>query len=402
MSDLLLKNCKLIHKGKPVIRNILIKKGKIEKITERYKYAKTEINASFNYVLPGLIDCHVHCREPGLTHKEDLYTASCAAAAGGVTTILDMPNTKPPTLTVKDLEEKRKLAKKAIVNYGFHFGSSFDNIEEVKKAKNVASTKIYMNLSTGKLLVDKKEAVEKIFKASKRVAIHAELGKVDEALELAAKNNCRVYFCHIPGEYEVNAIAKAKKKYKNLFVEACPHHLFLTKKAEEELGNFAKMLPGLRTQKDQDALWEGIRNGVIDTIGTDHAPHTYEEKIKKDDFPYGVPGLETMLPLLLDAVNKNRITLTQVARLTSKNPARIFGIQNKGIIKEGYDADLVVVDMNMEKEVKHREQFTKCKWSPYNGWKLKGWPVLTIVNGDIVFKNRQIVAETTGKEIRFD
>ena len=192
-----------------------------------------------------------------------------------------------------------------------------------------------------------------------------------------------------------------KEKIKNkVFVETCPHYLFLTAKDVNELGNFAEMKPGLKTKQDQNALWEGIKNGKVNTIATDHAPHTKEEKMQAN-YPYGVPGCETMLPLLLNAMNEKKITLKKIVQLCCENPAEIFKIKNKGRIKEGFDADLAIIDLNMEKEVKNDELFTKCKWSPFDGWKLKGWPTHTIVNGNIIFENGNI-NKINGKEVSYD
>lgn len=380
---LLIENCRLIANGREVIRNILVRNGKIRKITEKKPKARDVIDAKNNYVLPGIIDPHVHFREPGLAHKEDLFTGSVAAAAGGITTFLDMPNTKPPTTTLQILKEKKSLAAKSIVNFGFHFGAAVDNIDEIPKARGKsASTKLFMNQSTGKMMIEDRHLIEEIFEASKIVAVHAEKEKVAEAVAYAKKANTPLYLCHISLKDEIDFIRKAKDD--NIFVEVTPHHLFLTEKDFKKQKGFADMIPNLKKQEDQDALWEAIDEGIVDTIGTDHAPHTKEEKSKKD-YPCGVAGCETALPLMLDAVNKGRISLTKVARLMSTNPARIFKIRNKGMIKQGYDADLVVVDMNKRKKVSQDKLYTKCKLSPFNGKILKGWPVITIRGGNVIF-----------------
>ena len=380
---LLIKNCKLISNEKEIFRNILVKKGKIAAITTKKPKADKEIDAKNNYVIPGIIDPHVHFREPGLTHKEDFFTGSVSAAAGGITTFLDMPNTKPPTTTVKLLEKKSHLAQKSIVNYGFHFGAANDNIGEIIKARNkTASTKLFMNLSTGKMMINDRITLERIFEVSKIVSVHAEKEKVAEAVAYAKKTKTKLYLCHISLKDEIDFLRKAKKK--RIFVEVTPHHLFLTKADVKKLKSFGEMKPDLKTKKDKDALWKAIEDGIVDTIGTDHAPHTKQEK-KKKEYPSGVPGCETVLPLMLDAVNKGKTSLTQVVRLMCHNPAKIFGIKNKGQLKVGYDADITIIDMSKKKKVQNKELYTKCKWSPFDGKILKGWPIVTIVGGDIVF-----------------
>ena len=394
---LLIKNAKLISNGVDVIRNILIENGVIKKIGSGFMIADEIIDAEENYVIPGMIDCHVHFREPGLSHKEDWKTGSVAAVKGGITTVIDMPNTKPPTFSVKELNKKRKLAKKSIINHGFHFGASADNnIDEIKKAKNVASTKVFMNNSTGNLLIKDLKLIEEIFKVSRVVATHAEGKQVEEAVGLANKTNKRLYLCHLSLKSEIDFLKKNKTT--NVFCEVTPHHLFLTNDDFKKKKGFAKMLPTLKHKKDQKALWDAIGYGLIDTIGTDHAPHTKEEK-KAKNFPAGIPGCETVLPLLLDAVNKGKITLTKVVELTSKNPAEIFGIENKGRIKVGYDADLVIIDMNIKKKVDNL--VAKCGWSTFEGKILKGWPITTIVNGKVVYHGGDIIMYQ-GKEVVFN
>ena len=396
--SLLIKNAKLLSNGLEVIKDIYIKDGIISKIGNLDVSADKVIDAEENFVIPGVIDPHVHFREPGLNHKEDWQTGSYAAAKGGITTVIDMPNTKPPVFTSRDLQEKRKLASKSIVNYGFHFGGSAENnTEDILDVRNVASTKVFMNHSTGNLLIEDLKLIEKIFMASRMVATHAENKQVEEAVEIAKKTNQRLYLCHLSLKSEVDFLKKNKAS--NIFCEVTPHHLFLTDADFKKKKGFAKMLPTLKTKKDQKALWEAIDYGLIDTIGTDHAPHLPEEK-KAKNFPAGVPGVETMLPLMLDAVNRGKLTLQKLVEMTSRNPAKIFGIQNKGLLKVGYDADLVIIDMNLKKKVKNSELLTKCGWSPFNNKILKGWPIITIVNGNVVYGNSRI-NDIKAREIRF-
>ena len=385
---LLIKNGKVYQNGAIIKKNIFIKQDKITKITSQNLKADKVIDAKNHIIIPGLIDGHVHFREPGLTHKEDFLTGSMAAAAGGITTVLDMPNTIPPTTNLQRLEEKRKLAKKSIVNYGFHFGSANDNIAEIEKAKGVASVKVYMDYTTGDLKLDDYNTLKKIFSSNKTITVHGETENIIKAIELIKDSNNRIHFCHVSSKEELHH-AKNKKIQNTISVEVCPHHLFLTASDLNELGNFGEMKPGLKTRDDQKALWEGIHNGKVDTIATDHAPHTKEEKMQMN-YPFGVPGCETMLPLLLNALSEKKITLRKIINLCCENPAKIFKIKNKGFIKEGFDADLAIIDLNMEKEVRNNELFTKCKWSSFDGWNLKGWPVATIANGNIIFRDGKI------------
>ena len=392
--SLLIKNGKILIGEELIEKNILITDSIIKEITNESITVDKVIDASGKIILPGIIDPHVHFREPGLTQKEDFFTGSKAAAAGGVTTVLDMPNTKPATTTVELLEQKREIAKKSIVNYGFHFGSTIDNFGEIKKAKNIASVKVFMDATTGDMLIKDEEVLEKIFSSYKLITVHAENDNIAKAIELIQKTKNKIYFCHVSAANELKMI---KSKFKSkVFVEATPHHLFLTK--ENETSNFFKMKPCLKSKEDQQALWEAIKKNKVNTIGSDHAPHTKEEKQQE---VYGVPGVETTLPLLLDAVNKNKIKLQKVIELCCYNPAKIFRIKNKGFLQEGFDADLTIVDMNLEKEVKNENLFTKCKWSPFNGWKLKGWPIMTIVNGQIVFEEGKI-NDIKAKEVIYE
>jgi dihydroorotase len=398
--SLTIKNCQILKESNLIKTNIYIESNKIKKIGD-YVKAEQEIDAESKIILPGIIDPHVHFREPGLTYKEDFFSGSKAAVAGGITTILDMPNTNPATSSFELLEQKRELAKKSIVNYGFHFAATNDNLEEIRRIKNIASIKLFMNLSTGKLMIGNRELLKQIFETSKLLTVHAEGEKVNEAIELIKKTNNRLYLCHITQKTEIDFIKLNKIECK-VYVEVTPHHLFLTKKDEIKQKGFAMMKPSLKTKEDQKSLWEGIRYNIVDTIGTDHAPHTRQEKelLQQEKIPSGIPGCETMLPLLLNAINEKRLTLQQLQKLCCENPAKIFKIKNKGYIKEGYDADLTIIDLGLEKEVKNENLYTKCGWSSFNGWKLKGFPIMTIINGNIVFDNGRI-NNIKAKEIEY-
>ncbi|MFO8015663.1 MAG: dihydroorotase family protein [Candidatus Woesearchaeota archaeon] len=405
--DLKIKNARLMRGEEEVVRNIYIKDGKIKRISEKDSGAGKTIDAQNNFVIPGVIDPHVHFREPGLSYKEDLGTGSRAAAAGGITTFLDMPNTIPPTLTYFDLEEKRFLAKKSIVNHGFYIGASRDNLSEIRKENskgNVAGTKLFMNLSTGKMMIEDADTIRRVFDSSKLVAVHAEGPKVEQAILYSMRTKTPLYLCHISSADELEKIREYRKENEwvmdNVFAEATPHHLFLTERDFREQGAFAKMIPSLKKKRDQNALWKALEDGTINTIGTDHAPHTIQEKGAKKDQPAGVPGEETMLPLMLDAVNRKKLSLKRLVQLTSKNPAAIFGIRNKGGLGEGYDADLTIIDMDLEKEVDNAKLKTKCGWSPFSGRKLKGWPVTTIAGGKVVFSHGKLY-KNQGRETFF-
>ncbi|MEK7171650.1 MAG: dihydroorotase [Patescibacteria group bacterium] len=429
--DLLLKNAKIVTpKGifegdLAVSEGKIVGIGRIAQIGGAASKAKTEQDCSGLFILPGVIDMHVHFRDPGFTEKEDFKTGSLAAAAGGITTVVDMPNTDPPTLTFKDFEEKCLIAKeKSVVNFGLYMGFDGHNLDEIKKAKSspeFMGVKIYMGSSTGNLLVQDSAAIEELFKLGLFVIVHAEdeniirenkakyladekSGAIDPSvhslirspsaareavktiLHLAKKQNARVHITHVSTEAEVEEL----KKFASPLVTAdcTPHHLFLTQSAYADRGNFVKVNPPLRTNQDRQALWKALHEGIIQVVATDHAPHTKKEKEQSYELaPAGVPGVETLLPLLLDAVNHGEATLEEVIKWTSGNPAKLLGFKNKGKIEVEADADLIVVDMNKEQEVcgtGHKFK-TKCNWSPFSGWKLKGWPVLTIVNGEIMY-----------------
>ncbi|MFH1237023.1 MAG: dihydroorotase family protein [Candidatus Aenigmatarchaeota archaeon] len=389
MSDtLFIQNGMVYIDGRIVRKNILVENGTIKKIFSGKTAADETINASDMLILPGSIDPHVHFREPGLTHKEDFRTGSQAAAAGGVTSVLDMPNTKPPTLTGKLLEEKISLASsKSIVDFGFHFGSSADNIKEINKVEKsgeAASTKIFMDASTGNMLIQDDKIISGIIAASRMCTIHAEGRNARKAIEISEKLKKKFYLCHVS---TLNELEYVKENHgKNVFAEVTPHHLFLTETDQTQL---IRMKPSLKNESDRRALWDSLNAGLIDTIGSDHAPHTIEEKEAGD--LYGVPGVETRLPLMLDAVNKRRLTLRRLVGTMCENPAKIFRLKNKGFIKKGYDADFVIVDMKAQKKIRNDEMRTKCGWSPFDGFEVRGWPVKTIVRGKIVFDDGDVV-----------
>ena len=392
-----LTNCRILNKGKLVSADVLIEEGKIKKIGT-FSAADRVIDCKNSILLPGLIDSHVHMREPGFDYKEGFVTGSNAALKGGVTTFLDMPNTKPPTVTVAALEEKRILAKKCAVNYGFYFGTSVTNIEEIKKAKNIAAVKMYLNETTGNMKIDNVDVLKAVINYSRLTAFHAEGKTVQTVLDVYNKymhNGNKLYFCHVARKIEIDALKK-----NDAYVEVAPHHLFLTENDVKRLRGFGSMKPPLAKKSDQAALWNAVQQGVVDTIATDHAPHTIEEK-KSSVPPYGVPGIETMLPLLLDAAHTQKLTLTDIQRLCCENPAQIFRMKGKGHIAVGYDADLTLIDPKKKTRISNETIVSKCGWSPWHGKVLKGSVEMTIVNGMIGYKEGQFF-KTQGREVMFE
>ena len=366
--------------------------------------------------LPALIDGHVHFRTPGHEYKEGWLTGASAAIAGGVTTVLDMPNNKPAVIDEISLLNKRELIEKQLeeaeipLQYGLYFGATNDNFEEAKKCKDkIVAIKLFMGSSTGDLLVADRETQAKWFELASEldlpIAVHAEdeeiiinekskilnpdvsdhsklrpreaaIKATKQVIELARQYKTKLYILHLSTKEEVELVKTAKDEGIKVFAEVTPHHLFLNEVDYEQLGTKVQMNPPMRTKSDCDALWQGIEDGVIDTIGTDHAPHTLEEKNKPyGGSPSGIPGIETCLPLLLNTYNENKISLEKIVEITSTNPQKLFGLeQNK---------DWVIVDLDLEKEVKDENLKTKCGWSPFSGRLLKGWPVATVLNNKI-------------------
>ena len=417
---MLIKNARINTIGNEYeIKDIYIKDGKITEISSDINslniIKETFLSSDKNikkldildlkgkkYLIPGVIDPHVHMRDPGLTHKEDLYTGSRACAKGGITTFIDMPNTVPTTTNLKALQDKKDLAfTKSIVNYGFHFGGTSTDNSDIIPHDGVASTKVFMNISTGKMLVEKDEVLKNIFLKSKMVSVHAEGEMVEKAITYNEKYGNKLYLCHISNKKELDIIRKNRvKSTKKIYTEVTPHHLFLSEndiKGKNEL--LLRMKPELKTTDDIKALWDAINDGTIDTIGTDHAPHLLSEKLEKVTF--GIPGVENSLSLMLDAVSKGKITLSKLIELMSKNPSKIFDIKDRGEIKEGYYGDLVVVDLDKKFTLENKTTLSKCGWTPFDGYTGLGKIETTIVNGKIVYNKNEII-ENTGSEIEYE
>lgn len=419
---LYLKDGKDVHGNKI---ELLILDDKIDKISEGFseeeiknieKNEKLEIiDLKGKTVMPGVIDVHTHMREPGITAKEDFATGSRACAKAGVTTFYDMPNTIPTTTTLEALKDKKKLAsEKSIVNYGFHFGGSRNNnIDEIKKvleAKEANTVKIFMNVTTGEMLIEDEDILKNVFKNSKLVLVHAENEMIDKAVEYNKNYGNGLYVCHIPSKEELKKVLEAKKNSElntekhPVYAEVTPHHLFLNEEIRESTDRnkmLLRMKPELRTKKDNEFLWEALNNGEVDTIGTDHAPHLISEKLEKITF--GMPSVETSLALMLNAYNEGKVKLEMIQKLMSENPARIMKISKRGKLEEGYYADVIAVDLDKEWIVGVDDTIeSKCGWTPYENWKLKGKNVLTIVNGKVVYQNNKFNDNLeNGKEVEF-
>ncbi|MDY7020616.1 MAG: dihydroorotase [Cyanobacteriota bacterium] len=392
-----------------------------------------EINAEGLTLLPGVIDPQVHFREPGLEHKEDLFTASCACAKGGVTSFLEMPNTKPLTTNQAALDDKlQRASQKCLVNYGFFIGATGENLEDLLTVNPTCGIKIFMGSMKGPLLVDEEQALDPIFaKGDRLIAVHAEdqarinqrrqefSGIHDPAIHsqiqdqeaalLATKLACklskkyqrRLHILHLSTGIEAEYLRQDKPAW--ITAEVTPQHLFLNTSAYENIGTKAQMNPPLRSPEDNQILWQALQDGVIDFIATDHAPHTLEEKAQEyPKSPSGMPGVETSLPLLLTQAEQKRCTVSQVSNWMSTAVAKHYKIPNKGAIAPGYDADLVLVDLKTYRPVLAEQLSTKCGWSPFEGWNLTGWPVVTIVGGQVVYNRGQLNTEVRGQALKFD
>lgn len=429
----------LIHGAQVVLpegvaeTNVLVERGRIRAIDAALNSTTDEtIDARGLFLLPGVIDDQVHFREPGLTHKEDLESGSSASAAGGVTTFLEMPNTQPAATSVELLEWKyRRAAQASRVNFGFYIGATDSNLSELQLATNVPGIKIFIGSSTGDLLVDSQAALERIFgKTSLPICAHCEdettvranrarlgdsltvadhsrirnceaaLVATSRAVDLAKRFRHRFHVLHVSTASEL-AILCDPAPY--ITAEVCPHHLFFSTADYPRLGTLIQMNPSVKSPEDARLLWQALKRGQIQVIATDHAPHTLEEKRKPyPSSPSGLPAVENSLALMLEQVNRGHCTLEQIAHWMSDAPARIWGLVGKGRIAVDYDADLVLVDLALEKTIRNELQLTRCGWSPWAGETLKGWPVRTFVGGQTVFHQGQVDSSVRGQRVRCD
>lgn len=429
----LIKNATVMLPDGPTETSVLIEGSQIAAIggSTRVKVDET-VYATGMHLLPGVIDGHVHFREPGMTHKENLETGSRACAKGGVTTYLEMPNTDPPTITKEAVEAKLSLAAgKSLVNYGFFIGATADNISEMNRVTRTPGIKIFMGSSTGDLLIDKPDVLERIFAETRLpISAHCEdedtikanaerIGRTtnvtqhsvirDEqaamvatsrATNLALQYDHRLHVLHLSTAAEAALLSEYQKL---ITAEVCPHHLLLNVEDYMRLGTLAQVNPSLKTADDNERLWQGLCDGHVQVIASDHAPHTWQEKCKRyPDSPSGIPSVENTLALMLDQVNRERCTLQQVVQWMCAAPARVWDMVEKGRIEVGYDADLVLVDMNKTARIQNARQESKCKWSPWHGVELKGWPVRTWVVGHEVYRDGEIDESRRGAEVIFD
>ncbi len=337
--------------------------------------------------LPGLIDIHVHLRDPGQTEKEDFYTGTAAALAGGFTSVFDMPNNLEPITTEKVLQEKIKIAKgKTVSNIGFYFGSLGDNLGEFAKVKKLVwGLKLYLNITTGGFIIDEKY-LEKIYTAWKNpqpILLHAEEDMVGTVINVIRKTGQVSHFCHVSSEHELQQIMDAKKEGLPVTCGVCAHHIFLTEEYRQKLGPYARMKPPLKTDKDIEFIWNNLKS--VDVIESDHAPHTKAEK-DSDKPPFGVPGLETTLPLLITAMHEGRISVEDIIRLCFEGPKKLLKIPEE-------KDTCVEVDTDYSYELKGDNLQTKCKWTPFEGWKVKGKVQKVVIRGKTVFENDKILVK---------
>ncbi len=461
MSILIRQSQIILPDRETLVGDVYVKHGKIEAIAPSLNPADLSpdeqpleiIEASGLTLLAGVIDPQVHFREPGLEHKEDLRTASHACAKGGVTSFLEMPNTRPLTITQAALEDKlSRAASKCVVNYGFFIGATAEVLPDLLTANPTCGIKIFMGSMHGALLVDQEEVLDRIFSQGDRlIAVHAEdqariaqrrqefagskepalhsiiqdnqaaLNATQLAVKLSKKYQRRLHILHLSTGEEAEFLRQDKPAW--VTAEVTPQHLLLNIGAYEKIGSLAQMNPPLRLPRDQEILWQALLDGVIDFIATDHAPHTLAEKglaanedlpsnqseksskdtvlLEPANVPSGMPGVETSLALMLTQAAKGRCTVHQVSQWMSCNVAKAYKIANKGEIRVGWDADLVLVDLHKYKPVRNEDMLTKCGWSSFAGWDLTGWAVTTIVGGQVVFANGKVNPDVRGQALQF-
>lgn len=434
MSRTLFRDATTVFPNEQRVASVLVENGKILDVdASPNTQAEHIVDCAGLHLLPGVIDDQVHFREPGLTHKEDLSTASHACAAGGVTTYLEMPNTVPAAITLAGVRAKESLAAtKSLVNYGFYIGATPHNVDELAVATDVPGIKIFIGSSTGDLLVDEQDALEQIFARTRlpicahcedettvranaarlagttNVADHsrirdqaAAVTATRRAIDLAERHQHRFHVLHVSTAAEVPLIAQAGPF---ITAEVCLHHLFFSTDDYERLGSRIQMNPSIKTRHDNTQLYAALRDGTIQVIATDHAPHTLEEKAKPyPQSPSGLPAVENSLALMLNEVVAGRCELAQVASWMSDAPARVWGMVGKGRIANGYDADLVLVDLAKSKTIRDADQHTKSRWSPWDGQTLTGWPVATFVAGQRVWDAQHGFDESArGTKPQFD
>lgn len=442
MATILIKNATVVNEGRSAVNDVLIKDGRIEKIAPHIETREKvqEIDATGLHLLPGAIDDQVHFREPGLTQKADIRSEARAAVAGGVTSFMEMPNTNPPATTQTLLEDKYKIAANtSVANYSFFMGVANDNVEEVLRTNDrkheVCGVKIFMGSSTGNMLVDNYVTLNKIFSETELlIATHCEDERIIKAnkekypdadnasfhplirdaeacfessfsaVQLAKKHNSRLHILHITTARELQLFGNMLPlEEKRITAEVCVHHLHYTADDYATLGNLIKCNPAIKAKENKAALWEALLDDRLDVIATDHAPHTWEEKqLPYQQAPSGLPLVQHSLLMMLHYVKEGRISLEKVAEKMSHAPAVCFQIAERGYIREGYFADLVLVDLKGTTTVSKENILYKCGWSPLEGVSLPARIVYTFVNGNIVYENGQVLDHTKGSRLLFN
>ena len=434
MLDLIIKNGTCYIDDNLEKLDLGIQDGKISHIGNlKEEKSKNTIDVTNKIVLPGLMDTQVHFREPGSVDAEDLHSGSRAAIVGGITSVFEMPNTNPPTTNFEEFQKKINIGKRMYCNHAFYFGATAENYQLLEKLKDLdgcCGIKLFAGSSTGNLLVDKEDDIEKVFKhASKVVAVHSEdeeilklrkkliengnvkthpvwrneevaISSTRKIVKIAKRLNKKAHILHVTTKEEVDFLSQNKG---NITFEITPQHLTIyAPDCYDNLGSYAQMNPPIRDKSHYDRLWYAVRNNYNDTIGSDHAPHLKINKEKPyPNSPSGMPGVQTILPVMFNHMNNGKINLNQIVNFLCKNPVKIFGIKNKGYIKKNFDADFTIVDLKKEIEIKNENIESKCGWSPFNGYKFKGVPIYTIIGGDIKMQDGKIIGEPTGKPLSF-
>ena len=434
MLDLIIKNGTCYIGDNLEKLDLGIQNGKISHIGNlKEEKSKNTIDVTNKIVLPGLMDTQVHFREPGSVDAEDLHSGSRAAIVGGITSVFEMPNTNPPTTNFEEFQKKINIGKRMYCNHAFYFGATAENYQLLEKLKDLdgcCGIKLFAGSSTGNLLVDKEDDIEKVFKhASKVVAVHSEdeeilklrkkliengnvkthpvwrneevaISSTRKIVKIAKRLNKKAHILHVTTKEEVDFLSQNKG---NITFEITPQHLTIyAPDCYDNLGSYAQMNPPIRDKSHYDRLWYAVRNNYNDTIGSDHAPHLKINKEKPyPNSPSGMPGVQTILPVMFNHMNNGKINLNQIVNFLCKNPVKIFGIKNKGYIKKNFDADFTIVDLKKEIEIKNENIESKCGWSPFNGYKFKGVPIYTIIGGDIKMQDGKIIGEPSGKPLSF-
>ena len=433
--DLLLRDGTVVNADHSERANIGVRDGRIVWIGTDTPAAESEIPLSGLHVLPGVIDSQVHFREPGAEHKEDLQTGSRSAVLGGVTTVFEMPNTEPATTTETALADKlARAAGRMWCDHAFFLGARPDNLDQLDQLERLPGSpgiKMFLGRSTGGLLLQEEAHIrEALSRGHRRIAVHSEdqarleqrihiareaghprahplwrdaetaRSSTERLLRLATEVGRRVHVLHVTTAEEIPLLHAARDL---ATFEVTPQHLTLAApECYEELGTFAQMNPPIREARHREALWEAVRAGWVDVIGSDHAPHTREEKaLPYPESPAGMPGVQTLVPIMLDHVHAGRLSLPRMVELTSAGPARVYGVLRKGRIAVDYDADFTIVDLSAKREVRESWLASRCGWSPFTGRSFTGWPILTIVRGQIVMREEEVLGEPSGRPVEF-